>query len=125
MSQSLSKRFNGNAKEVIEYTRTFGWMKAMEKYDVHCTIAWEKFLEKQTGNKNFGLYPLVNSQVSCLTAETLVDAMVNKVRQMETQEIQLRNELAQCKRELEYFKVQKALELEPKVQTLMGLCQRS
>ncbi len=74
MPQSLRSRFNGQAKEVVEYCRLWGRDKAMDKYGARDYIAFCRFIEGETGDPNFGLRPVLDGSGHSNWAEELLDA---------------------------------------------------
>jgi len=122
MAQSLRKRFNGNKEEVIEYTRLWGRHKAMDKYEVKDYLAFSKFIESETGDSNLGISTTLGGAGNNTWAEDLLDAFVNKVSKMEARKQQLESELHQTQLELEYYKGQQALRIEPKISQVMERC---
>jgi len=122
MPTSLKRKFNGNKEEVIEYTRLWGRFKAMDKYEVKDYLAFSKFVEGETSNTNFGVSHTLGGSGGNTWAEDLLDAFVNKVSKMEVQKQRLESELHQTKLELEYYKGQQALRIEPKISQVMERC---
>lgn len=122
MPASLKSRFNGNKEEVIEYTRLWGKGKAMDKYGVKDYLAFSKFIEGEIGDSNFGVSPMLSGAGNKTWAEDLLNAFVHKINQMEAQKQQLEKELHQAKLELEYYKGQQAMMIEPKVSQVIALC---
>ena len=122
MPLSLKARFNGNKEEVIEYTRLWGRGKAMDKYGVKDYLAFSKFVEGETSNTNFGVSHTLGGAGNNTWAEDLLDAFVNKVSKMEARKQQLESELHQTQLELEYYKGQQALRIEPKISQVMERC---
>jgi len=124
--QSIKTRFNGNAQEVIDYTRIWGRQKAMrmveEKYGIKDYLCFSKFLEAETGNPNFGLCPTLGGTGNNSWAEDLLDAFISKIRQMEAERERLQTELKRLTLDLEYYKGQQALKIEPKVHQLITEC---
>ena len=53
MGQALCNKFNGNTKEVLEYTHNFGIWEAMQEYDVKDYGAMCKFLIQASGDPGF------------------------------------------------------------------------
>lgn len=125
MPQSLSKRFNGNAKDVIEYTRIWGQGKAMDKYEIKDYIAFTKFLKEKTGDEHFGIRPALSNSFRGDWAEDLLNAFTNKLLKMETELQELRERNHNLTVELEYHKAQAANHVEPKVREIMRLCQEA
>ncbi len=122
MPVSLKARFNGNAKEVIEYCRVWGNFKAMEKYGVKDYVAFKKFIESETGNPNFGLNPELGSENSDNPFEGVLNAFLGKLHKMEAEKHSLLDELKRVKLELEYYKGQQSLKANSKVNEIMALC---
>ena len=122
MPQSLRKRFNGNSDEVIEYTRLWGRFKAMGKYGVRDYLAFSRFVEEKTGDANFGFRPVLAGSSDRSWAEDLLDAFLQKVSKMETEKRGLEAEVKQLRLEIEYYKGQEAIRIEPRVQKVMALC---
>ena len=123
MPTSLKSRFNGNTPEVIDYARTWGISKAMDRYQVRDYIAFKNFLEEETGDKNWGLVPLLGKNGSGTWAEELLDAFTTKINKMEAEKQRLETELHSLKVELEYFKGQKAPGVEFRIQKALVACQ--
>ena len=110
--QSLRNRFNGNSQEVVDYARTMGIWKAMEKYQVKDYIAFTNFLEEQTVNNDFAICATTSNDS---WAEKLLDAFIKKLSKMEAENQSLKEELHRLNLELEYHKYHQALRVEPKV----------
>jgi hypothetical protein len=118
--RSLRKRFEGNEGEVVKYAETFGLYKTADKYDTGL-LSMRDFLEVQTGNKDFGVNPTINSPDHNITASTLVDAFVEKVVTLQAEKDRLITEINQLRRDLEYRKAQESLLIEPKLIQVMQI----
>ena len=90
MPKSLSLRFNGNRDEVVEYARSFGIGRAMDKFGVKDYLAMTRFL-KEAGGEDIVDNPMPN-----LNAETTIDQFLFKVTRaiarLETDNKRLREE---------------------------------
>lgn len=122
MSSSLKARFNGNAVEVIEYTKLWGRFKAMQKYEVCDYVAFSKWLEEETGDPNFGLVPEIRNESHHDLAEELLDAFTSKLSALQVDNVRLGKELTEARNQIEYYKGQNAIALEGKIKTVMAMC---
>lgn len=120
--KSLKARFNGNAKEVVEYTRVWGRFKAMDQYDVKDYIAFSRFIETETGDPHFGDNPTLADGDGGITVSKLLDAFINKALVWQAEKAKLQDEVDRLKTELEYRSHQNALQIEPRVEQLLNLC---
>jgi len=120
--KSLKSRFNGNLQEVIEYTRVWGRVKAMEKYEVKDYVAFSRFIEDETHDENLGIHPLLTGDTNKDLAENLLDAIFNKLLQAREIEKQKEEEIKHLKTEVEYLRGQQAIHLEPKIQAILSEC---
>ena len=122
MPRSLKSKFNGNTQEVIDYARTWGIHKAMDNFQVKDYLAFKRFLEGETGDKNTGISPLLGDRGNRSWAEDLLDAVLSKISKMETEKEYLKTELKRLNLELEYFKGCQAREIVPRVQEVLARC---
>ena len=53
--KSLEKRLN--KVETLEYTKRFGFGEAMERFGVKDRLCFRNYLERHTGDRNFGMFP--------------------------------------------------------------------
>lgn len=123
MPVSLKSRLDGNKQEVLEHARIWGIYSAMDKYQVKDYVSFKRFLEDETGDKNFGLHPLLGSRGIGAWAEDLLDAILSKFEKMEAEKQYLVNALHQVTLELEYSKGHEAKRLEPRIQQILAKCQ--
>lgn len=56
MAKSLKVRFQGREQEILDYTKNFGQLKAMDKEHTSY-LAFRAWLKDETGNENYGLTP--------------------------------------------------------------------
>ncbi len=120
MVQSLKTRFNGNSQEVVAYARIWGKFKAMDRYEVRDYLAFDKFLEEVGGDNRIGDNPALGTDIHW--AENLVDAFTKKVLSLEAEKQHLHEQLNRMKVELDYYKSQEGLTIQPKVGHLLSLC---
>lgn len=119
--QSLKVRFNGKSQEVVDYAKTWGIWKAMDKYQVKDYLAFRKFMVAE-GEKDIPLSPVLGGIDSRSWAEDLLDAFTSKIHKMEAENLRLKEELHQLNIELEYHKGKQASLIEPKIQALLAVC---
>ncbi len=122
MPKSLKARLNGSADEVVEYTRLWGWSKAMERYGIRSYQSFQNFIEDQTHDPNWGLRPVFGAETDRSWADDLLDAFTKKLARMEAEKESLKEENHRLQLELEYYKANQAIRLEPKVSQIMELC---
>ena len=128
MPKSLESRLNGDGDKFIKDVEIYGSEEALRNWQgrlggYHDYISLRNFLEKKTGNRNFGIRATLGGTGNSSLAEDLLDAFVNKIRQMEAQKQSLETELRQVKLELKYAKGQQSLKTSPKIMEVMALCQ--
>lgn len=123
MTKSLRARFNGNAKEFLDYVGIWGRQKAMDKYGIKSYTAISRFIEENTGDKNFGLYPVLGNNYSRNLAEELLDAFTNKLHALEAENKLLKEENKQLKIKLDYKETDIARRIEPRVYKLLKNCE--
>ena len=120
--QSLKSRFNGSSQEVIEYAKTWGIFKAMDKYDVKDYLAFQKFIEDTTSEKNVGLCPVLGNPGGSSWAEDLLAAFENKLDYWKSKYESLEEKYHKVQLENEYLKTQQALRIEPRIQNILNKC---
>lgn len=121
--QSLTRRFNGNAKEVIEYARIWGRSKTAyhykTSYDAMC-----RFLENKTGDPSFALFPSLTVTDGHNWAEDLLDAFIGRLHAMETHLETVTKERDHYRLQTEYLKGQQTSQVELKIGNVMALCRQ-
>jgi len=122
MSEPIKSKLNGNRKEAIEYVRLYGRFQAMARYDVRDYVAFTKFIEEETGDPNFGLYPIFDTVPNQSWAESLLDAFLAKLSKMEIENHRLTEQVSILERDVDYYKTNLASRLEPRISQIMTLC---
>ncbi len=122
MPISLKQRFNGQANEVVEHCKVWGRLRTMEKYGVKDYLAFSKFIEAETNNPNFGINPLLSNSGDDSWGDPLLDAILTRFRKMEEKERVLTEQLNRARAEVDYYKAQRALAMEPKNNQIMQIC---
>ena len=57
MGKSIEVRLNGNIKEFLDDVKYYGTWYAMEKWGIKDYVACRKFIEKKTGDSDYGINP--------------------------------------------------------------------
>lgn len=122
MGKSYKARFDGNAKEVVEYCRAWGRFKTMDKYQLKDYPAFCQFLEDQTNNKDLGLHPILAGETGDIRAENLLNAFITRLGKADAKVAALEAELQQVKLQREYERGQRQIEIEARVQQILQLC---
>ncbi len=92
MGKSLTVRLADTRDEVLKDTKLYGWNYAMDRWGVHDYLAFRKWLEKETGNADYGVNPQAGLSSSGNLGEQIVDAMVGYIlrSQAEKQKLMMR-----------------------------------
>jgi hypothetical protein len=124
MSQSLNARFNGNSREVVQYARDFGILATMEEYQVKDYIAMLKYLKEHAPDETFQTTKVdVDSYAGPDAFDKFCEAMLRKYSKMESANKVLADEIAELKRQVDYYKANKWRETRPVVQAVLEYCE--
>jgi hypothetical protein len=102
MAKSLVARFDGRGKEVVEYARKFGRFRAMERYGVRDVVAFDRFLERMTGESAVGLR-YGSPAGSGSLGEEIIEAFLLKVKALESENKRLRDKAEVLEERLRAF----------------------
>ena len=99
MGQALCNKFNGNTKEVLDYTHNFGIWEAMQEYDVKDYGAMCKFLIQASDDPTFVNKCIANSAAGKSVYSRIVDELIRKYVDAQTrnEEVAQRNRILEEK----------------------------
>jgi hypothetical protein len=120
--QSLRKKLNGNSEEEVQYARTFGIGKFMEKYSIRDYVAAKNWLLEHTDGQFIPYAPAASVEGNSGFAEKLLDAFIKKLSKMEAEIERLMQEIQRLQVELDYHKGRQAVMIEPKITEIMERC---
>ena len=90
--KSVKERLTGQEKEVLKVAETYGRFQAMTKYGIKDYIAFSRWIEEETGDKNFGDNPKIRYTAGQSLGMQLMDAFLSKISHYEAQVKELREE---------------------------------
>lgn len=117
--KTLKVRLAPQQDEVLKFTARYGRTRAMEKFGVHDYVCFHKWLLEVTGGESFGLRPAIGWNGYQTLGEQLVDAFLQKVAKLQTENAELKDAVNILKRQVSIDKsVDEDLAL-----TAMEVCQ--
>lgn len=119
--KSLKTRLEDVREEVLHTTEMYGIWRAMEKYGVNDYTCFRRWLETETGQPDFGSRPKMQHNGAPL-GDQLVEAFLNKVYQLETENQKLRDEIEMLNMEVERNRERNVTVIERQVERVLRIC---
>ena len=83
--QPLRTRLAEQKEEVLEYTQTYGRLKAMDKYKVKDYGCFSRWLEEVTHDAEFGFDPAIRRYGHMSVLDELLERFLHKVAKLEAE----------------------------------------
>lgn len=123
MSQSLKNRLNGNGEKVVQYAREFGVMAAMEEYGIKDYLAMRNYLKEKVPDEEFPVAQVnIDDYAGPDAFDKLLEAMLKKYFQMESANKALVDEIAELRKQVEYYKGNRWRKARPVVESIFQYC---
>jgi hypothetical protein len=116
---SLESRLSGVKDEVLKATETYGRFKAMNQFGVKDYIAFNKWLERVTGEKDFGVTPRIRYTTNETLGDQLVEAFLSKVARLEARNKELDDRI----KFLEWQLTQKENKTDTQAMAVLAVCE--
>jgi hypothetical protein len=93
MPVALRIRLADKKDEVLKYTKTYGRYRAMDKFDVADTIAFDRLLKEWTGDENYGNNPQISIDTRKTVGDQLLEAVYRKISKLEADNQRLKEQI--------------------------------
>jgi len=93
MAVALKIRLADKRDELLEYTRKYGRWRAMDKFSVADSIAFDRLLMEWTGDEKYGYHPQVDFDATRNVGDQLLEAIYRKISRLETENQKLKEQI--------------------------------
>lgn len=127
MPKSLALRLNGNKQQFLDDVKRYGQLNAMDMWSdklggYHDIIGLANFLEKETGDPDYGIRPTLGSLTEPDFFENFLATVHAALSKKEARIVELEKQIRVLKNEQEYQKAQRINRVAPQISQIMDLC---
>ena len=93
MAVALRKRLADQKDELLRYTKLYGRYRAMDKFGVADSLAFDRLLMEWTNDEHYGDSPQIALETRHSVGDQLVEAILRKINLLTEQNKQLKEQI--------------------------------